>query len=470
MLRILVLVAFLFTPCISHGAFFNSDSNKQLKSLLRTDGTDINAGIYIMDLNTGSSFSYHGRRMFSPASVAKLFTTYGALTYLGSDYKFQTVIAVSEPVKNKRLKGDVYIRFSGDPSFTYSDLKDMVNKLDLESLDGNVVIDGTIFDENHSAPGGFTWDDNPFYYAAPKSAIIVNKNCSEAKMMPSTELDNKAKLIIEDPTILKIANNVLTVAPSKEECPYKSRYMGQNQYEVYGCMFQNMKDSVRLNFALQDNKLMIESYIKKVFDELNIKWVGHMQFKKTPGQGLDIIFVHESAPLRELLKEALSHSCNTHASALFKHTTAKYIGDTASDEMGEKVFKKLLKKAGLKGKFVIKDGAGESRYNLVTPETVGSLLDLIYKNKNVREIFLQNLALYGSRGTLITRSISPQYDKYVYAKTGYDSRTSAIAGYYLPQNGHAYAFALMINNHDMPWDQVKALEDKILLHVLKVLQ
>lgn len=447
--RIIVIFWFLFVSSTASGW----PSSDKIKALLPED---INAGIYLKDLSDGSVFSYHGTRMFYPASIVKLFTTYSALTYLGSEYKFKTVLAIK--------KNDLYIKFSGDPSLTYADLKEMLGKINTVR---NVVVDGTIFDENYSAPGGFTWDDHRFYYAAPKSAIIINKNCSEAKMMPASRAGKKAKLIIEEPKLLNIENNVLTVAPRKQECPYKSRYIGENRYEVYGCMFQNMQEPVRLTFALQDNNLMIQNYIKKAFGDLNIKFTGQIKFGKASFSDKNIVFTHESLPLKDLIKEILAHSCNVYAGSLFKHVTAKYTGNTASDEDGEEVFKQLLKQSGLKGKFVIKDGAGESRYNLITPQTAVEMLEIIYKNKKIKDLFLESLAQHGSKGTLRTRTIGAAYDKYIYGKTGYDSRTSALAGYYLPENGHQYAFAIIINNHNMPWEQVKILEDKILYEILE---
>jgi D-alanyl-D-alanine carboxypeptidase/D-alanyl-D-alanine-endopeptidase (penicillin-binding protein 4) len=359
------------------------------------------------------------------------------------------------------------VKFSGDPSLTFDDLKQMFEQSGLKKIEGNVLIDSTIFDENHSAPGGFTWDDHVFYYAAPKSAIVVNKNCARAKMVPAARPGQKAQLTIEEPNLLSVENNVLTVAPRKKECEFKSRYLGQNKYEVYGCMFQDMSEPVKLNFALQDNRKMIIRYIEKIFKELNIQFAGKFIFKKCAFRESNIISMHESLSLSELLGEILSHSCNMFASALFKAMAAKHYGSSADYEMSEEILKKLLRQAGLSGQFILKDGSGESRHNMVTPEVTVNLLELIYKkDSSIKDLFIKSLAQYKSDGSLSTRSLGAKYDKYIYAKTGSSQAVSALAGYYLPFPGQAYAFAILINNHNLQRSQVKSLEDKILLTLI----
>jgi serine-type D-Ala-D-Ala carboxypeptidase/endopeptidase (penicillin-binding protein 4) len=447
----------------------NSTLYREVKSLLRKYGAkDLNAGIYIKNLKDNSvKFSYHPQRFFKPASIVKIFTAYEALTYLDPNYKFETsILSDEETSKDGVIKSDLYIKFSGDPTFTYQDLKNMFEAVDAKEIDGNIIVDGSMFDENHAAPGGFTWDDHPFYYAAPSSAIIINKNTSEAKMSPAFNTGEKANLFINDPTLLKIKNNVLTVLPRKQPCPYKSKYLGENEYEVYGCMFKNKRGGVKLNFSLQNNKLMAQDYIEKVLNELEIKLNGKIEFA-TAASDLSIIHTHQSPALNKILKDTLEESCNLSASSIFKHITAKYTKQQASDESGELVMKDLLKDAGVKDFFIVKDGAGESRYNLVTPQGVVHLLELAYKNPKLKNVFIDSLAKYGTEGTLKFRNLGKKFNKYTYGKSGTTKTTSAIAGYYLPPHGPKYVFTIMINNHTLSWEKIKFLEDKILRVLLK---
>ncbi|NRA73893.1 MAG: D-alanyl-D-alanine carboxypeptidase/D-alanyl-D-alanine-endopeptidase [Rickettsiales bacterium] len=470
---IILILTFTHIHCIAHQATKKTKDNDsalyfRIKKLLKKySKTDLNIGIYIKDLSDGAvKFYYHPERFFKPASIVKMFTAYEALYYLGSEYKFNTSMFSRKAVTSKGiLNANLYVKFSGDPSLTYENLKQMFKDISVKKITGDIVIDGTIFDKPHAAPGGFTWDDRPFYYAAPSSAIIINKNCSEAKIYPASIVGKKANLFIEDPRLLKIKNNVITVRPKKNECLFKSKYIGDNQYEVYGCMFNNMKKNVRLNFALQDNNLMASNYIDKILNELHIKLKGKIKFGRSPRK-LQLLHTHQSPPLKELLKETMQKSCNISASSIFKHIAAKYTKQQANDELAEEVMRSLFKKAGFKEFFIIKDGAGASRYNLVSPKLVVELLNLVYKNSKIKKPFISSLARYGTEGTLKTRTAGKKIDQHIYGKTGNLKGNSAFAGYYLPPNGKKYAFAIFISNHVMSWKTVKSLEDKILNIIL----
>ena len=173
--------------------------------------------------------------MFVPASTTKLASTYMTLNYLGASYVFKTQFFSNATVSNKKLNGDLVIKFVGDPTLTLENLKFAMSELGISKISGNVIVDNSMFDSNRTSPGGFTWDNKVFYYAAPKSSVIVDKNCAKAQMMPA-KVDAKAALLIENPEVLRIENTVDTVSAIHGVCPYRSKYLGQNKYLVYGCM------------------------------------------------------------------------------------------------------------------------------------------------------------------------------------------------------------------------------------------
>jgi D-alanyl-D-alanine carboxypeptidase/D-alanyl-D-alanine-endopeptidase (penicillin-binding protein 4) len=471
-LKIFFIVLALAFSNINYATGIAQDDNNlylEIEDLLKKSGEkDLNAGIYIKNLTDGSvKFSYHPERFFVPASVVKIFTAYEALSYFGPDYKIRTsLLSNGSMPKNGVLKSDVYIKFSGNPSFTYQDLKTMFENLQVKEITGDIVIDGTMFDDLHAAPGGFTWDDNNFYYAAPSSAIIINKNVSEAMMRPSSATGSMANLSIEDPAILAIENKVTTALSNKQDCPYKSKYLGGNKYEVYGCMpiSKDPQSQIKLKFSLQDNNLMAQNYIQKVLNELHINLRGTIRFSKVK-PGFKKISIHYSPSLAAILKETIEDSCNLSASSIFKHIVARYTKEQAGDEKAEIVMRVLLKTAGLENYFIIKDGAGASHYNLVTPKAVVRLLEIAYKDPKTSEAFIEALAIYGSEGTLKSRNLGKKFNKYTYGKTGTTRRSSSLAGYYLPETGHQYAFAILINHYTVSLDKIKSLEDKI-LHTL----
>lgn len=426
-------------------------------------GGDVNFGVYLKNLETNKvEFAIHPTRLFMPASTTKLFTAYAALNYLGSNYKFKTSLMTDKKLSDDGVVStDLYIKFVGDPSLTYDDLKGLFAKSGITKIKGNIIIDDSMMDSYRNAVGGFTWDNQPFCYAAPVSAIIIDKNCCKAWMKPS-EVGKKASLNIERPHVLSIANTVETVAPRKSECPYKSRYVGGNKYEVYGCMFNDIEGETKLNFAMPDNHLMAKEYIRKAIAEAHIKLKGDIIAGKANEAETIVIATHESAPLEDILAVVLQDSCNLSAAALFKHVAAKYTGAQGTDSDGEVVMRNFLLNQGLDGRtFRIREGAGESRYNLIAPKALVDLLSKIYRSK-YRDVFISHMPQYSTNGTLKHRAVDNPNYKYIYAKTGTLDHTSSLAGLYLPPKGAKYAFAIMFNNYAVPSADIKALEDRIL--------
>jgi len=213
--------------------------NQKIQELIKATGQDINVGIYFRNLDSKKDkYQFHKNRKFVPASTTKLFTAYAALHYLGADFQYQTNLIAEHPVsKAGVLEGDLSIKFAGDPTFTYADLEHMLKESAISKIQGDFIIDANIFDDRTSSPGSFTWDDQPFCYAAPTSAVIIDNNCSEAKMWPSNSMGKKAELEIASPDILHIDNSVNTVRPTQTPCPYKSKYLKDNSYSVYGCCY-----------------------------------------------------------------------------------------------------------------------------------------------------------------------------------------------------------------------------------------
>jgi len=447
-------------------AFSQDDLRKQVQDLISATDEDLNIGIYVENLDTKEvKLAIHQNRKFIPASATKLFTAYAALDYLGKDFQFQTMIISDGKIQNNNsLNGNLYIKFSGDPMLSYKDLENMIKSLNIAIIKGDVILDKTIFDEHTTSPGGFAWDDSPFCYAAPKSAIIIDNNCGEATMSPHKKKSGVAEIEIASPCVLNITNNVDVVKPRKENAYCKSRYLGNNHYEVYGSMLHDTKQPIRLNFALPDNKLMAKNYIENILKDLNIKISGQIKFEKATGK--NVLYVHKSPHLETFLIPIMHDSMNLASASLFNYMGYKYTGTQGSDESGEMMMKNFLRKKGIESAH-IHDGSGESSYNLVTPKTLVQLLHSAYSSKKTRGPFLAVLPQCGTGGSLKYRNVDDKYNKDIYAKTGSFRNASALSGYYLPPDKKSqYAFAIMSNNHTLGHQRIKDLEDKILSLIL----
>ena len=129
---------------------------------------DIEEEKLVMDHNIDS--------VFIPASVTKLFTALFAIEILGKDHEFKTEILCTGPVRDGIIHGDLYIRGSGDPELTVSDLAGLARKLRAKGIRG---ITGRFCYDESLFQGEDCLDPTMPLYAAYNSgigALNLNRN------------------------------------------------------------------------------------------------------------------------------------------------------------------------------------------------------------------------------------------------------------------------------------------------------
>jgi D-alanyl-D-alanine carboxypeptidase/D-alanyl-D-alanine-endopeptidase (penicillin-binding protein 4) len=122
---------------------------------------------------------YHGKQMALPASTQKVITALAALLQLGPDFRFTTTLESKGTVDNGVLKGDLVARFGGDPTLKRQNIRNMVatlKKSGVQKIEGNVLIDTSIFASHDKAPG-WPWNDMTQCFSAPPAAAIIDRNC-----------------------------------------------------------------------------------------------------------------------------------------------------------------------------------------------------------------------------------------------------------------------------------------------------
>jgi len=102
------------------------------------------------------------------------------------------------------------------------------------------------------------------------------------------------------------------------------------------------------------------------------------------------------------------------------------------------------------------DGSGLSRSDRVTARELVSLLAVIAKEPQVREIVTEALPVAGRTGTLSHRLESLPAGGLVRAKTGTTDIASALSGYV----GRRYAFVVVQNGHPVDTWAARAAQDR----------
>jgi len=149
------------------------------------------SGILIKDLNTQEVlFSHNEDKLFTPASLTKIFTLLAALEIFDEEqYAYATSFYFSSTTPGE-INGDLYIVGSGDPTQTPEVIRKiadaLVQKFSIKYISGDIVLDNSKFLPQEFLGRGWMWDDkNPLIGALTVTGYKVKeKQNSYLNTMP----------------------------------------------------------------------------------------------------------------------------------------------------------------------------------------------------------------------------------------------------------------------------------------------
>lgn len=445
-------------------SFASSSLDKEITKIIKKSKKPVHIGVVIRQAKTGKViYNRKGNYLFAPASVQKLLTATAALHYLGPSFSFKTKLFTSGKKTNGTLKGNLLVQFNGDPELTADDLESLIEALKengITKIKGKVFIDTSAYDSLYYPPG-WVWDDLSYSYAAPLSAAIIDKNAFILRLTPNVKIGAPPTLSVDIPNqTVHFTNHIKTTKTFNKECPVTIYSDFNNHYMLSGCLNKNWGRQ-RRNVALRDPVPYISTLLIEDLKENNITYSGKISSHKTNKQ-YKLLAEHDSAPLRKILKDMLKKSDNLISDSLLKQIGHRYFHQPGSWSNGVKAMTKILAetKIDFKGN-LIDDGAGLSRYNLLSPYQLSELLQYVYHKPSLRRVLIQALPIAGIDGTLVERMISEAKDKRIRAKTGSMTGITSLAGYIYTKNLGVLTFAIMINGFVGKRHPYTKLEDKL---------
>ncbi len=165
------------------------------------------ASVVVADAATGELLYQHlPSSRLMPASNTKLATSAAAMDVLGPDHRFTTEVLATGRRHGPVLKGDLYLRGTGDPTLLAGDLDALAARLaasGVRRVEGRLVADDTRFDDQRL---GRSWaaDDESAYYSAQISAL---------SLAPDTDYDTGTVIVTVRPGAAAGDEPVVTVTP-----------------------------------------------------------------------------------------------------------------------------------------------------------------------------------------------------------------------------------------------------------------
>ena len=395
-----------------------------------------------------------------PASTQKVLTALAAVLFLGNDYTLKTRLTVSSSavsggkpvVRGGVLSGDVMVRFTGDPTLTtdkYRELLGILKNHGVTTITGRVYLDVSRFGEPSRA-SGWSWDDLPVCFTAPSAPIILNRNCTYAKVQPHGA-GNRVTPVVPSGTPIELITDAVGVNARDYggDCRLQADLYYGNKYHITGCVpIQKNNAAWPLTLAVADANQWGVDWTQRLLTRLGIKAQGGVAVTRQPRTGFTSVGAVQSRPLRELVRYMLQKSNNLYADAIAKNTAYEFYNLPATYHRTSQALRSILRQyadINLSRAYIV-DASGLSPHNLLSPRDL--LECLIYiKNHDAELGLIAALPVSATSGTMRYRASArdkPLAGR-VIAKTGTLQNVSNLAGFVRSRSGTLVPFVIFTN-------------------------
>jgi len=392
----------------------------------------------------------------TPASILKLLTATTAKLYLGDKYHYQTTIEGNRKfIKGGKYIGDLTFYFTGDPSLTRKNIREMLQQLKrvgIKKIDGNILLNNSQFN-GYQWSDGQAWNDLGVCYTSPSNAIIINRNCVLGNLSITNKQAPKATLFIPKYEPVTITSDVSVVSKEQKDeqfCALEVTRHSHNNYHLLGCMVPR-KRPLALAFSVNEPGVYAQKIIQDELSNLNVTVTGMVKVDtKIRGQEYQSVFVsHQSPELTVLLKKMMKESDNLIADSLFKTIGGRYFKQPGNYRNGAKAMKAILKAQGVDlENAYIADGSGLSRHNLMSAKLFMSVMKFVYTHNKKLDL-ISSFSVSGVDGTLkYHKGVNTKaWKAKIIAKTGSLKGVANLVGIAKGESGDKL-FVLMINGYN----------------------
>ena len=392
----------------------------------------------------------------NPASVMKLVTTYAGLELLGPAYRWKTEVYLDG--ENLVLRG------SGDPKLNYESFWMLLRNLrgrGLRDLRGDLVLDRSYF-----APAPYSPFDSDTYrpYNVTPDALLVNFKSLRFTFVPEGE---KGVRVFAEPGLpgMEIVNSLKLGGGN---CPDGTRafreavqasFQSQPPRASFAGTYPLACGERELNVALHNPQEYVAAMIRQLWAEMGGSWSGRVR-EGTVSPTARLVYVHESEPLAEIVRDINKFSNNVMARQLFLTLGAEVGTPPARAEEAARVIREWLAAKKIAApELVLENGSGLSRLERISAGHLGALLLAAWGSAVMPE-FISSLPVVAADGTMKKRLKGERVAGHAHIKTGLLSDARAIAGYVLDRQGRRWAVVMIANHPNAP--QTDAAMDALL--------
>lgn len=431
-------------------------------------------GVAIEDQSGRLLFGRNAGRLFIPASNTKLITSAAGIVMLGPDFTVRTSVYGAGPVIDGVLHGDLVLYGRGDPTYSrrcydidedrpgacdedpaakLRDLAQQLRERGIRWIDGDLIGDGSYFDEELVHPAWETYDLN-WWYAAPVSGLGFNDNSIDVEIAAADSGEVQPQINFgPDVGAAFIENRAVIGARDAERTfdiirdPDGLRYVAsgvvpvglQRRTENVAVLDPNRYAALAFRRELLAAGIVVRGTVLSTTDSTD-----YAVARATPA-----LAEVSSRPLSDWVFPVLNTSQNWFAEMILKQLGRRF-GAAGSWQEGLEVERRfLIDSVGIDSTmFELADGSGLAAKNLVAPLAFTRLLNWMRSHPSY-DAFAAGLPQSGEPGSLRRRFVDTPLAGRVRAKTGTITRVNTLSGYVERADGRVFTFSIQANNHTL---------------------
>src|SRR5881398_234646 len=451
-------------------------------------------GIYVVDDRGRVLYQRNADRFSVPASNTKLVVTAAAAVLLPADYRVTTSLYVNGRVDAGVLQGDLILYGRGDPtwsarcyavdslapgacdsSFTAIDaIADSVRAKGIRRITGKLVGDGSYFEPTMIHYAWNAWDLT-WWYAAPVSGLGFHDNSVDFRIDPGPGVDAPPVITWSpDLGLITFENRARTVPADSTST------IGDNFFRTGGGWSIRAEGTVALgrkpwveSVAVRDPNLYAARALATSLGRKGVAVAGgaigttdSLAYRAARCCGSPLV-EYRGRPLSDVIFPILNTSQNWFAEMLLKVLGHEIKGEGAWEAGLEVERRFLIDSVKIDSTaFALEDGSGLAAGNLVTPHAFAQLLAYMHRHPK-RAPFLAGLPHSGQPGSLLKRFGGTALEGRVIAKTGSIDRVNSLSGFIERPNGRTITFSIQANTHAVPYQQMLAQIDSVVVEIGK---
>ncbi len=412
----------------------------------------------------------NSQKMMIPASITKVVTASAVLDHFPPGHKFKTSLLVDPAqIHGEILKGHLYLKGGGDPSFVSENLWFLVNyfvRSNIKKIEGDIVVDDSLFDKvRYDSTRQKERVDRA--YDSPAGAMSFNWNSVNVFVRPGQVGQPVQVFIDPENEYIRVVNRAKTVSGSENKLNIDrtddKKFMG-DVITVGGSLGGNAIETVTFKNIMQPD-IWSGYNLKSFLAQRGITVTGTVRNGDTP-KNYKVMAESESKAIESILADMNKFSNNYVAEMLTKSLGASSEkSGTVAD--GMKVIRQHMKSLNVpEDQMNIESPSGLSRENKMSSQAMWKVLQHLRNDFQVQPEFLTSLPIAGIDGTLKKRMKNSPAERWVRAKTGYLNGVVSLAGYAGLRDGNVVTFSFIYNG-SVDEGKVRSFYDQLLVSMVE---